>query len=67
MDGIGADIHAEPAYLNGAYLPLGDVRISPLDRGFIFGDAIYEVIPVYRRTPFLLSEHLQRMQGNLEK
>ena len=35
------------AYLNGSYLPLEEARISPLDRGFLFGDGIYEVIPYY--------------------
>ena len=35
------------AYLNGLYLPLDEARISPLDRGFLFGDGVYEVIPCY--------------------
>ena len=35
------------AYLNGEYLPLEEARISPMDRGFLFGDGIYEVIPSY--------------------
>ncbi len=39
------------AYLNGQYLPLAEARISPLDRGFLFGDGGYEVIPVYSSSP----------------
>lgn len=54
-----------PAYLNGEFMPVGQARISVLDRGFIFGDAVYEVIPVYRRRPFLLSEHLTRLDQSL--
>ena len=40
------------AYLNGEYQPLEDCKISVLDRGFIFGDAIYELIPVYNTSRF---------------
>ena len=43
------------AYLNGEFLPLGAARISPLDRGFLFGDGAYEVIPVYSRRPFRIT------------
>jgi D-alanine transaminase len=53
------------AYLNGSYLPIEAVRISPLDRGFLFGDAIYEVIPVYGGRPLLLDAHLRRLAGSL--
>ena len=53
-------------YLNGEYLPLEDARIPVLDRGFIFGDGIYEVIPVYSHRPFRLAEHLQRLQRSLD-
>jgi len=52
-------------YLSGAYLPLADARISPLDRGFLFGDAVYEVIPVYGSRPFRLREHLDRLNRSL--
>ena len=48
-------------YLNGDYLPLEEARISPMDRGFLFGDGVYEVIPVYSRRPFRQAEHLARM------
>ncbi len=54
------------AYLNGEYVALKDARVSVLDRGFIFGDGIYEVIPVYNREPFRLTAHLQRLQACLE-
>ena len=53
-------------YLNGEYLPLNEARISPLDRGFLFGDGGYEVIPVYSRRPFRISEHLGRLQRTLD-
>ena len=52
-------------YLNGEFLPLDQAKISVLDRGFIFGDAIYEVIPVYQRKPLRLAEHIARLQRSL--
>jgi D-alanine transaminase len=54
-------------YLNGDYLPIEEARISPLDRGFIFGDGVYEVIPVYSGQPFRMLEHLQRMQRSMDR
>jgi len=53
------------AYLNGTYLPLDEARISPMDRGFLFGDGAYEVIPVYSRRPFRLQQHLERLERTL--
>ncbi len=53
------------AYFNGDYLPLEEVRISPLDRGFLFGDAVYEVIPSYAGEFFLLGPHLERLERSL--
>jgi len=47
-------------YLNGAMVPLSEARVPVLDRGFIFGDGIYEVIPVYGRRMFRPEQHLQR-------
>ena len=47
-------------------MPIADAKISVLDRGFIFGDGVYEVIPVYSRKAFRLSEHLQRLQNSLD-
>ncbi len=52
-------------YLNGEYLALADARVSPLDRAFLFGDAVYEVIPVYGGRPFRLREHLDRLDRSL--
>jgi D-alanine transaminase len=52
-------------YLNGDYLPLKEARVSPLDRAFLFGDAVYEVVPVYASRPFRLREHLQRLDRSL--
>ena len=49
-------------YLNGEWLPLAEARISVLDRGFIFGDGIYEVVPVYYRRPFRFAHHLARFE-----
>ena len=54
------------AYLNGQFLPLAEARISPLDRGFLFADGGYEVIPVYSRHPFRIDEHLRRFQSTLD-
>ncbi|MFA6922121.1 MAG: aminotransferase class IV, partial [Gallionella sp.] len=53
-------------YLNGQYMPIEQATISVLDRGFIFGDGVYEVIPVYSRRAFRLEEHLQRLQHSLD-
>jgi len=55
----------DTVYLNGHYLPVGEAKISPLDRGFLFGDGVYEVIPVYSRRPFRGDEHLTRLQQSL--
>jgi D-alanine transaminase len=59
---------AEPlpiCYLSGDYLPLAEARVSPLDRAFLFGDAVYEVLPVYGSRPFRLREHLDRLNRSL--
>lgn len=53
------------AFLNGDYLPLEEARISPLDRGFLFGDGIYEVIPVHGGRPIGFSLHFDRMTEGL--
>ncbi len=53
-------------YLNGKFMPLEEARIPALDRGFIFGDGVYEVIPVYSRRAFRLAEHLRRLQHSLD-
>lgn len=52
-------------YLNGELLPLADARITPLDRGFLFADGVYEVVPVHRGRPFRLRGHLERLDDSL--
>jgi len=52
-------------YLNGQFLPLADAKVSVLDRGFIFGDGIYEVVPFYHGKPFRMEEHLARLVRSL--
>jgi len=49
-------------FLNGEYMPIESAKVPVLDRGFIFGDGLYEVIPVYSRRPFRLEQHLSRLQ-----
>ena len=53
-------------FLNGKYLPREQAKISVLDRGFIFADGVYEVLPVYNHKMFRLAEHLQRLENSLE-
>ena len=55
------------AHFNGELLPLDEIRISPLDRGFIFGDGVYEVVPVYGRRLFRFEEHMARLNRSLAK
>jgi D-alanine transaminase len=54
-------------YLNGAYGSLRDAKVSVLDRGFIFGDGVYEVVPVYGRKLFRFDEHMARLGRSLSK
>ena len=54
-------------FLNGEFLPLSEARIPVLDRGFIFGDGIYDVAPVYGRKLFRFDEHLARLNRSLSK
>ena len=56
---------ADPVYLDGRFLPLAEAAVSPLDRGFLYGDGVYELIPVYSRRPFRLAEHLDRLKATL--
>ncbi len=53
-------------YLNGEYLSLADAKVSVLDRGFLFGDGVYEVIPAYFSKLFCLNAHLQRLNNSLK-
>ena len=54
-------------HLNGEFLPLNEAKISVLDRGFIFGDGVYDVAPVYGRKLFRFDEHMQRLERGLRK
>ena len=53
-------------WLDGRLLPLAEARISPLDRGFLFGDAVYEVLPVYGGRAYRLDAHLERLNRSLD-
>lgn len=53
-------------YLNGECVPIENAVVSVMDRGFLFGDGVYEVIPVYSRKPFRLDQHLKRLQASLD-
>jgi len=53
-------------HLNGRFLPLEEAYIPVMDRGFLFGDGVYEVIPAYDRRPFRLEDHLGRLQASLD-
>jgi len=59
-------MNAPIAHFNGALLPLDRIAISPLDRGFIFGDGVYEVIPVYEGVPLRAREHFERLQRSMD-
>src|SRR5512134_1316255 len=54
-------------FLNGKFMPVDEARVPVLDRGFIFGDGIYELVPVYSRVPFRLEEHLVRLARSLSQ
>jgi D-alanine transaminase len=54
-----------PCYLNGEFTPLRDAKISVMDRGFIFGDGIYEVVPAYAGKPFRFDQHMARLERSL--
>lgn len=56
----------QTVYLNGQFLPIEQAYVPVLDRGFIFGDGVYEVIPVYSGHPFRLQEHLKRLDRSLD-
>ncbi len=54
-----------PCYLNGVFTPLCDAKISVMDRGFIFGDGLYEVVPIYGGRPFRFAQHMTRLERSL--
>ena len=55
----------QTVFLNGEFLPIAEAKVPVLDRGFIFGDGVYEVVPVYSKVPFRLEEHLMRLERSL--
>ncbi len=59
--------HQNIVYLNGQYLPVDQATISVMDRGFLFGDGVYEVIPVFGNKLLRLDEHLHRLQNSLNR
>jgi D-alanine transaminase len=59
------DIPALPCYLNGEFSTVRDAKVSVLDRGFIFGDGVYEVVPAYEGRPFRFAEHMARLDRSL--
>jgi D-alanine transaminase len=61
------DLPAHPCYLNGAYTPLNEAKVSVLDRGFIFGDGVYEVLPVYAGRVFRFEQHMARLERSLSE
>ena len=63
MTGVQAAI----AYVNGSFMPVAEAKVSVLDRGFIFGDGVYEIIPVYGRRLFRFPEHMARLDRSLAK
>ena len=58
-------MQTDTIYLNGDYLPLSEAKVSVMDRGFLFGDGVYEVIPAYAGNLFRLADHLQRLDNSL--
>ncbi|NDH53196.1 MAG: D-amino acid aminotransferase [Betaproteobacteria bacterium] len=54
-----------PCYLDGAFTPLCDAKVSVMDRGFIFGDGLYEVVPAYSGVPFRFAQHMDRLERSL--
>jgi D-alanine transaminase len=54
-------------FLNGKFLPIEEAKVPVLDRGFIFGDGVYELVPVYSRIPFRLDEHMTRLERSLSE
>jgi len=57
---------SQTIYLNGEYINRDDAKISIMDRGFLFGDGVYELIPIYNSKPFLINKHLQRLRSSME-
>ncbi len=62
-----SDFVNSQVYLNGDYLPLSEAKVSVLDRGFLFGDGVYEVIPSYMGALFRMQDHLDRLQDSMSR
>ena len=58
---------SEIVYLNGKYLPKEKSSLSILDRGFLFGDGVYELIPIYNKKIFYINDHLSRLRNSLDQ
>ncbi|GAB4286427.1 MAG: aminotransferase class IV [Ignavibacteriaceae bacterium] len=54
------------SYFNGNYLPVEEIKISPYDRGFMFADGVYEVCRTYKKKFFMIKDHLERLERNLQ-
>lgn len=65
MHPIASALPDTPCYLDGEYTPLCQAKVSVLDRGFIFGDGVYEVVPAYGGRPFCFDEHMARLGRSL--
>jgi len=59
------ELPALPCYLNGEYSTIREAKVSVMDRGFIFGDGVYEVVPAYAGRPFRFSDHMRRLDRSL--
>jgi D-alanine transaminase len=64
IQGVSGD---PTVYVNGKFVKLSEAHVSVLDRGFIFGDGIYEVVPIYHGQPFRMKEHFDRLDRSLKK
>ncbi len=64
---IQPDLPTLPCYLNGEFTNLREAKVSVMDRGFIFGDGVYEVVPVYAGRPFRFEQHMARLDRSLSE
>ncbi|HAT9136229.1 TPA: D-amino acid aminotransferase, partial [Legionella pneumophila subsp. pneumophila] len=55
------------AFVNGKYCCQSEAKVSIFDRGFLFGDSVYEVLPVYHGQPYFVDQHLNRLFSNMKK
>jgi D-alanine transaminase len=58
------EIDIQMIFLNGSWMPIEDAKISVLDRGFIYGDGVYELVPVIKRKPYRMLQHLKRLDNS---